>query len=78
MITTFITESGSVYEVNEEEKLIRRISGNRKPTERQGEDGEWKKYHALIRLGDDIEYSVYILWDNQGHGTITSRVKEEK
>lgn len=43
----FKTESGSEYEVNADDKKIRRLFGKVKPTDRQGADGEWKKYEDI-------------------------------
>lgn len=63
----FITQSGSVYEVNSDSKKIRRLSGVKDPTPRQGKDGEWRGYlgtfpdpirvgsQVLIRWGNDTE-----------------------
>ncbi len=55
------SESGSVYEIDRERKLIRRLSGSHAPTERQGADGEWKKYADMegLSLGDRL----LIIWN---------------
>ena len=37
----------STYEVDEEEKKIRRINGLNDPTPRMGEDGVWKSYEKI-------------------------------
>ena len=56
----FTTQSGSVYEVNQTDKQIRRVSGSKKPTLRQGQDGDWKSYSTLspIKVGQP----VVIVW----------------
>lgn len=63
----FTTATGSVYEVNTDSKQIRRLTGVKDPTPRQGKDGEWRTYidttpikvgqQLLIRWGDDTEAS---------------------
>lgn len=40
----FETASGSLYEVDEENKRVRRLIGVQDPTPRQGSDGEWREY----------------------------------
>jgi hypothetical protein len=56
----FETVSGSVYEVDEDKKLIRRMQGTEAPTVRQGKDGEWRRYLDLLI---DMGKSAIILWD---------------
>lgn len=41
------TETGSIYEVDEANKRIRRLTGKGNPTPRMGLDGEWREYHDL-------------------------------
>lgn len=41
------TQSGSIYEVDEANKKIRRLSGVNSPTPYVGKDGDWKEYHDL-------------------------------
>lgn len=58
----FITESGSTYEVDEENKRVRRLAGKADPTPRQGKDGEWKSYKAhAVCLG----IGALFLWDKK-------------
>lgn len=57
----FITETGSKYEIDKENSKIRRLNGKNSPTNRQGEDGEWKKYFNIS--GVEIGKSVVILWE---------------
>lgn len=79
----FTTESGSLYEVIEDDHLVRRVSGLHDPTGYQGPDEVWRSYHAIASFGpsdpfnDDlinIGYSLIILWDLLGHTTMTSPV----
>lgn len=71
------TQSGSWYEVDEERKLIRRLSGPGNPTVRVGEDGVWKAYEQLT-----VSMSgLVIVWSITPEGvyqtTITSALVEE-
>jgi hypothetical protein len=56
----FITISGSTYEVDQDNKKIRRLKGKADPTPRQGQDGEWREYINLspIKIGE----AVLIQW----------------
>ncbi len=49
----FETMTRSVYELDEEQKLVRRVTGTRQPQPRQGFDGEWRPYEAVspVKLG---------------------------
>jgi hypothetical protein len=38
----------STYEIDEVNKLVRRVHGLNDPTPRQGADGEWKEYVGII------------------------------
>lgn len=80
----FKTETGSMYEVDYENSRIRRLSGVKDPTSRQGKDGEWRTYQDLIlKKGSNC----FIFWDPKTTpllegsiggepSTITSPVKE--
>jgi hypothetical protein len=46
----FITETGSVYEVDTENKAIRRLKGKHDPTTRQGKDSEWRSYISITPI----------------------------
>jgi hypothetical protein len=82
MNITFETKSGSIYEVNEEEKKIRRLSGTNQPTERQGQDGEWKVYESLCSSSFGLlkeEEPAVIVWGfdelgNNGSGILKTTV----
>jgi len=56
----FTTISGSLYEVDTENKKIRRLNGKKDPTPRQGKDGEWRGY--LGELSVTIGQPVWIIW----------------
>jgi hypothetical protein len=42
-----VTTANSVYQINEADHLIRRVSGANDPTPRQGVDGEWQAYDSI-------------------------------
>ena len=42
-----VTTVNSVYQINEADHLIRRVSGANDPTPRQGVDGEWQAYESI-------------------------------
>jgi len=59
----FETKSGSIYEVDETNKQVRRVSGLCAGTERLGNDGNWKTYREIsnpIVVGQP----VLIVWTN--------------
>jgi hypothetical protein len=58
----FTTETGSIYEVNITNKQIRRLSGTRNATTRQGQDGEWKDYAYIFPDPIDVGKIVLIVW----------------
>lgn len=57
---TFKTETNSVYVVDEKEKLIMRKSGENSPTDRQGQDGVFKKYETISNI--EVGKRVIIDW----------------
>jgi hypothetical protein len=61
----------SIYEVDWDQKQIRRLEGERQPTLRQGEDGVWKTFEScsVEDYGLDITWSVE---DGVRRATITS------
>lgn len=42
------TFTGSIYEIDEDAKKIRRLSGVKDSTPRQGADGDWKQYQEIM------------------------------
>lgn len=71
-IETFRTLN-STYEVDRENKLIRRLAGINPPTSNQGEDGNWQPYQ---RLWMQPTGCVLIVFDPT-RATLTSRVRGE-
>lgn len=81
----FTTKSGSVYEVDYVNKRIRRLSGKKDATGRQGPDGEWRTYKDIHPSQIELGSMVMIQWDNSVPllngspegclpGTLTSKV----
>lgn len=72
----FITETGSVYELDRTKQMMRRMSGEDRPTPNQGEDGVWKPYGAITEVKVGVPVLVTWGWDDEGilHRTITSPV----
>lgn len=85
-IVKFVTESGSAYEMDTENKCVRRLNGGADPTPRQGKDGEWRAYESTS--GARVGEQVLIIWDHRttpllsgspvgaAPATVTSPVKE--
>lgn len=72
-----ITETGSQYEINEQALSIRRITGKNKPTPRQCNDGEWKKYSYISE--PLVGARLFIIWDyinGVAKSTMTSPIVE--
>lgn len=73
MISTVYTESGSVYELDEVQRRVRRLSGVTTPTARQSADGEWQEYAKLYVL--PLAHGQVCLmfdWNGDGKCTMTS------
>lgn len=77
----FKTVTDSLYEVDRENSRIRRVTGNREPTKRQGSDGEWREYENITDVG--VGGPVLIHWKHAQPVvagalpcTLTSPVKE--
>lgn len=60
----FTTASGSLYEVNEADKQIRRLNGQADPTPRMGKAGEWRTYSQLVPSPLEIGAQAMIVWGN--------------
>lgn len=74
---TFITVSGSLYEVNLDTKQVRRLIGIKDPTPRQGEDGNWREYKEITPI--TTGHPVVFIWNfliDRAESTMTSIVKE--
>ena len=82
-ITAYATSSGSVYHIDHEAKLVRRVQGNWKPTLYQGPDNVWRKYEAVVRTQDGALGFIWEVSDPgaSGHAhyrsTLTSPVIAE-
>ena len=59
----FRTQSGSTYEIELENKRIRRLDGKKAATSRQGKDGEWKTYDTLIPETPTVGMCLWIFHD---------------
>ena len=69
----FHTESGSVYEVDEQKKRLRKIG--KTTTDRLSNDGKWKNYHNLDLTDAGNLIIVWNITDEGIHqSTITSRI----
>ena len=49
-----VTTQYSVYEINEDEHLIRRMTGTNDPTPHQGADGKWQRYIGLTHFAGGL------------------------
>lgn len=61
----------STYEVDEDNKQIRRLTSSHEPTPRQGEDGQWKPYADIF----PEDTGMLIVWeyvDGIAKSTLTS------
>jgi len=54
------TSSGSVYEVSETDKTVRRLNGKFDPTPRLSKDGLWRSYDSIH--GPEVGSSMVIVW----------------
>lgn len=79
-IRTYHTETGSVYEIDDESKTVRRLCGVSDPTPRMGQ-GEWQEFEDYYL---DIFGRLVIIWGytltdegRMAHTTVTSRVVSE-
>lgn len=84
----FKTISGSQYDLDQANKRIRRLSGAKAPSARQGEDGEWRTYRDLVPEQPKVDQSLIIIWEYQtklidgqwlqsiGKTTMTSTIAE--
>lgn len=50
----------SVYELDQDQKNIRRLSGKENPTPRQGSDGQWKAIKSIVPL--KVGLQSMIVW----------------
>lgn len=73
-MTTRIQTENSVYEVDYDQKRIRRTGGVNEPTPNQGPDNVWKDYTALQPMHD----RMLVVWpDGMAHLTSSLTSAEE-
>jgi hypothetical protein len=75
MIKVFKTLSGSVYQLDEETKMVRRCFGQSPSTKRIGNDGEWKPYLTAIYSPKGL-LVVWEVVDGVNKATLTSPITE--
>ena len=61
----FRTRSGSMYQIDTIRRRVRRISGAKAPTDRQGRDGGWCVYERLEPELPTVGRVVYIFWPRE-------------
>ena len=61
----FTTASGSVYEVDEKAKKIRRLNGVTDLSPRMGKDGEWRSFRQLLPNPITVGSGVAIVWGEE-------------
>jgi len=67
----------STYEVDIDNKKIRRLNGERVPTQRQGTDGEWKAYEEITQAAIGVPFiTVWRTEDGVMKSTMSSPVTE--
>ena len=71
MTTTYHTRN-SLYEVDEDAKRARRVTGTGEPTPQFHQDGEWQDFERFIPDGGFSDGLVFV-WSD-GTWTITSPV----
>lgn len=69
-----VSTENSTYEIDESNKLIRRVHGVNDPTQRQGEDGEWKEYLGIMFTGGGILIQWGWNGDSSAKCTLTSNI----
>lgn len=69
-----IRTENSIYEVDPNDRRIRRLSGKKEPSRRQGEDGQWR-FYEILHLGS-IGEPMFVDYLGDGCGTLTSHVME--
>jgi hypothetical protein len=62
------TESGSVYELDQVNKRVRRLSGVRAATARQGADGAWRQYDQLGPDTPTVGLPLFFKWADESVG----------
>jgi len=54
----FHTETGSIYEIDQANKQVRRLTGKNDPTPRQNKDEQWRKFsaHSPVIKGENVVF----------------------
>jgi hypothetical protein len=68
----------SIYEVDFDNRRVRRVSGVDRPTPRQGADGEWKSYLSVSMFDEGLLFQWG--WNDDGTAkcTHTSKIVQVK
>jgi hypothetical protein len=74
ILTEVQTVTGSVYEINEKDQLIRRRSGTREPTVYQGPDEQWRSFVGI----EFIDNEMLIIWSKDKGMTKCTRTSKVK
>ncbi len=61
------TDSGSVYDVDLDQKRIRRVHGRLGPNDTRPQDGIWRNFVGLD--GPEVGQTMVVYWSTQGGGT---------
>lgn len=69
----FLTQN-SAYEIDPEQKQVRRLTGLNDPTPSQGPNGDWKTYDYVSLPG--VGLRAFIKYLDVDRGTLTSTVRE--
>ena len=62
MNNVITTQSGSMYQVDEDNKRVRRLVGNGSPTIRIGKDGDWRSYQEITN--PKVGECLIIVWSS--------------
>jgi hypothetical protein len=65
------TATGSLYEIDYQNNLVRRLVGTKSPTSRTGEDGVWKTFQS-IELGPNGMLITWRTINGIAQATLTS------
>jgi len=72
----FKTATGSTYEIDETNKRVRRLSGVKAATARQGKDGDWRPYVDITEV--KVGSPVMIFWDPASTPKLAETLELEK
>lgn len=72
-VKALLTESGSVYQIDEARHRVRRVLGTTMPTPKFGVDGDWHEYASIEYERRD--HRIFVTWHDHT-STLTSRIKQ--